>query len=65
MLQLTILQAPFGSLLGPRLGHYLGPVWVILCSVITVLYNDVPTCAYCYVSRYPFPLEDAGIRFRL
>ena len=42
-----------------------GPVWVILCSVITVLYSDVPTSTYCSVSRYPFPLEDAGISFRL
>ena len=42
-----------------------GPVWVILCSVITILYSDVPTGTYCYVSHYPFPLEDVGIRFRL
>ena len=42
-----------------------GPVWVILFSVIIVLYSDVPTSTYGSVSRYPFPLEDAGIRFRL
>ena len=42
-----------------------GPVWVILYSVITLLYSDVPTGTYCSVCRYPFPLEDAGIRLRL
>ena len=45
----------------PCLGHYLGPVWVILCYVITVLYSDVPMGTYCSVSRYPFPLEDASV----
>ena len=43
----------------------IGLVWVILCSVITVLHSDVPTGTYCSVSRYPFPLEDAGISFQL
>ena len=42
-----------------------GLVWVILYSVITVMYNDVPTGTYCSASRYPFPLEDAGIRLWL
>ena len=42
--------------------HSIGPVWVILCSVITVLYIDVPTSTYCCASRYPFPLENASIR---
>ena len=42
-----------------------GPVWVILCSVITVLYSDVPTSTYCSVSHYPFLLEDVGIMLRL
>ena len=45
--------------------HSIGPFWVILCLVITVLYSDVPTGTYCSVSRYPFPLEDANIRLRL
>ena len=36
-----------------------GPVWVILYSVITVLYSDVPTGTYCSVSCYPFILENA------
>ena len=39
-----------------------GPIWVILCSIITVLHSDVPTGTYCYVSRYPFPLESIGKR---
>ena len=43
----------------------MGPVWVILYSVIIVLYSDVPTSIYCYVSRYPFPLENASIRLQL
>ena len=43
----------------------IGPVWVILCFIITVLYCDVPMGIYCYISRYPFPLENADIRFRL
>ena len=51
--------------IGPVLGHYLGPVWVIPYSVITVLYSDVLTGSYCFVSCYPFPLENAGIRLRL
>ena len=51
--------------IGPIWGHYLGPIWVILYSVITVLYSDVPMGTYCFVSRYPFPLEDASIRFRI
>ena len=34
MLQLTVLEASFGSLFGP--------VRVILCFVITVMYSDVP-----------------------
>ena len=38
-----------------------GPVWVILCSIITVLYSDVPTGTYCSGFCYPFPLEDVGI----
>ena len=38
------------------------PVWVILCSIITVLYSDVPADTYCSGSRYPFPLEDLGIQ---
>ena len=58
----VITWAPFGSLLGPRLGHYLGHVWVILCPVITVLYSDVPMSIYCSVSHYPFPLENASIK---
>ena len=33
--------------------HFIGPVWVILCFVITVLYNDVPMGTYCSVSRFP------------
>ena len=41
------------------------PVWVILCSVITVQYSDVPTGTYYSTPRYPFPLEDAGIRLQL
>ena len=45
--------------------HYVGPVLVILCSVITILYSDVPTGAYCSFSHYPFPLENAGIGLRL
>ena len=45
--------------------HSVGPVWVILCFVITVLYSDVPTGTYCFVSCYPFPLKDASIRLRL
>ena len=45
--------------------HSVGPVWVILYSVITVMHSDVPTGTYCSVSRYPFPLEDAGIRLWL
>ena len=40
----------------------IGPVWVILYYVITILYSDVPTGTYCYVSRYPFPLEHVGIK---
>ena len=43
--------------------RFVGLVWVILCSVITVLHSDVPIGTYCSVSRYPFPLEDAGIRY--
>ena len=43
----------------------IGPVWIILYSVITVIYNDIPTGTYCFVSCYPFPLKDAGIRLRL
>ena len=43
----------------------IGPIWVILCSAITVLYSDVPKGTYCSVSRYQFPLEDVGIRLRL
>ena len=62
---LVITWAPFWSLLGPRLGHYLGLVCVILCFVINVLYNDVPTGTYCSVSHYPFPLENASISLRL
>ena len=42
-----------------------GPVWVILFSVIIILYSDVPTSTYCYVSCYPFPLEEVDIRFQL
>ena len=42
-----------------------GPVWVILCSVITVMYSNVPMGTYCSISRYPLPLENAGIRLRL
>ena len=42
-----------------------GPVWVILCSVITVMYSDIPTGNYCSISCYPFPLKDASIRLRL
>ena len=61
----VITWAPFRSLLGPLLGHDLGLVWVILYSVIIVLYSDVPTSIYCYVSRYPFPLENVGIRLQL
>ena len=45
--------------------RYVGPVWVILRSVIIVLYSDVPTGTYCCVSCYQFPLENAGIRLRL
>ena len=44
---------------------FVGPFWVILCSVITILYSDVFTSTYCYVSHYPLPLEDASIRLRL
>ena len=40
-----------------------GPVWVILCSVIIALYSDVLTGTYYYVSRYSFPLENVGITF--
>ena len=43
----------------------IGPVWVILCYAITVMYNDVPTGTYCSVSGYPFSLEDTCIRLRL
>ena len=45
--------------------RYVGPILVILCSVIIVLYSDVPTGTYCFVSCYPFPLENAGIRLWL
>ena len=45
--------------------RYVGPVWVIRCYVITILYNDVPTDTYCSISCYPFPLEDGGIRVQL
>ena len=40
-------------------------VWVILWFVINVLYSDVPAGIYCFVSHYPFPLENADIRLRL
>ena len=45
--------------------HSVGPVWVILCFVITVMYSNVPTSTYCSVSCYPLPLENACIRLRL
>ena len=41
------------------------PVWVILCSVIIVMYSDIPMGTYCSFSRYPFPLENASIRLWL
>ena len=45
--------------------RFVGPVLVILCSVIIVLYSDVPTGTYCSVTCYSFSLEDVGLRFRL
>ena len=45
--------------------YFVGPVWVILCSVITVLYSNVRTSTYCSISLYPFPLEDVSIRLQL
>ena len=45
--------------------HSVGSIWVILCSVITVIFSDVPMSTYCYVSCCLFPLENASIRFRL
>ena len=45
--------------------RFVVPVRVILCSIITILYSDVPIDTYCFVSRYLFPLENAGIRLQL
>ena len=45
--------------------RFVGPVWAILCFVITVLHSDVPKSIYGYVSCYSFLLEDVGIRLRL
>ena len=42
-----------------------GSVWAILCSIITVLYSNVPMGTYCFVSCYLFPLENVDIRLRL
>ena len=53
----TTVVATYSS--GPRLGNYMGPVWVILLPdldfvwINVVLYCDVPMGTYCtIISRY-------------